>query len=96
MTIENIDNVLEQLVLAGGSKIDWQEGESRAVKDGQWSIDDHADHKLFDGHLYPAVITRMQCLNVSIDVESPADPFLQAQLLVMFDPVTRRIEAMEV
>ena len=97
MAIESIDSVMEQLVLTGGSKIDWQEGESRSVDDGQWSIHDHADHKLFDGHLYPAMITRMQCLNVSIDVETPPNPLgPQAELLVMFDPVTRRIEAMEV
>ena len=96
MAIESIDSVMEQLVLTGGSKIDWQEGESRAVEDGQWSIHDHADHKLFDGHLYPAVITRMQCLSVMVDVESKADPHLQAELFVLFDPVTRRIEAMEI
>ena len=88
MAIESIDSVMEQLVLTGGSKIDWQEGESRAVKDGQWSIHDHADHKLFDGYLYPVVITRMQCLNITVGD--------QAELLVMFDPITRRIEAMEV
>ena len=88
MAIESIDSVMEQLVLTGGSKIDWQEGESRALKDGQWSIHDHADHQLFDGHLYPAVITRMQCLNITVGD--------QAELLVLFDPVTRRIEAMEV
>lgn len=96
MAIESIDAVMEQLVLTGGSKIDWKDGESRAVGDGQWSIHDHADHQLFDGHLHPTTITRMQCLSVMLDVPAPADPLTQAELLVMFDPGTRRIEAMEI
>ena len=96
MAVESIDNVLEQVIRSGGSKIDWKDGESRAVKDGQWSIHDHADHKLFDGHLHPTTITRMQSLSVMFDVPIPTEPLLQAELLVLFDPVTRRIEAMEV
>jgi len=88
MAIESIDNVLEALVLSGGSKIDWQEGESRSVDDGQWSIGNCPDHETFDGHLYPAVVDRMQGLTIAVGD--------QAELLVMFDPVTRRIEGMKV
>ena len=97
MAVESIDNVLEQVIRSGGSKVDWKDGESRAVGDGQWSIHVRQDHQLFDGHLHPSVITRMQQLNLIVQWPAPpTEPDPQAELLVIFDPVTRRIEAMEV
>ena len=98
MAIESIDSVLEQLVLTGGSKIDWKEGESRALVESDWSISDHADGgQLFNGHLHPTTITRMQQLTLLLEVDDPHDNMqTEAELCVLFDPLTRRIEAMEV
>ena len=98
MAIESIDDVLEQVIRSGGSKVDWKEGETRTLVEGDWSISDHADGgQLFSGHLHPTTITRMQQLTLVVEVDPPHGQHkTQSELCVLFDPLTRRIEAMEV
>lgn len=90
--IENIDNVLDQLVLAGGLKIDWVEGEERKCPNGSWWVDDPVDHQLFDDQLQPTAMIQMQHLAMVVEVTQTSD----AHLHLLFDPETRRIEATEV
>ena len=85
--METIDNVLEQLVLTGGSKIDWQPGESRRLVSGDWSINSDIDCSNLD-HLPVATRERLHRLSIHHDEN--------CQLVLLFDPITRRIEAMEV
>ena len=97
MAIESIDNVLEQLVLSGSPKLDAQAGETNVFTDGRWQIGDHKDHGLFEEHIGSTIAARMQELLIEIKVDDPHDDLQTlTQLLVHFDPVTRRIEAMEV
>ena len=89
MTIENIDNVLEQLVLSGGSKIDWcgEGSEGRAVPVGAWSIVDDTDCSHLE-HLHETITKRLCRLDLNVNDD--------AQLQAIFDPVTRRIQALEI
>ena len=90
--IETIDNVLNQLVLAGGEKIDWIEGEERKCPNGSWWVDEPVDHQLFDDHLQPTAMIQMQHLAMVVELNQTA----HAHLHLLFDPETRRIEAAEV
>ena len=95
--METIDHVLEQAVLNGWAKIDWKEGESRTLSDGDWSLGDLDNYRMFEGHLHPTTITRMQQLTMAVEVDTPPNQYgPQSELIALFDPVTRRIEAMEV
>ncbi len=89
MTIENIDNVLEQLVLSGGSKIDWggEGSEGRAVPVGAWSIVEDTDCSHLK-HLHETITKRLCLLDLTVTDD--------ACLRAMFDPETRRIEAFDV
>ena len=90
--IETIDNVLNQLVLAGGEKIDWIEGEERKCLNGSWWVDDPVDHQLFDVHLQPTAMIQMQHLVMVVELNQTA----HAHRHLLFYPETRRIEAAEV
>ncbi|KZR86253.1 hypothetical protein MITS9509_03492 [Synechococcus sp. MIT S9509] len=89
MTIENIDNVLEALVLAGGVKIDWDDvGDAgRSCPDGSWYVGTDIDTS-WARDLEVAVQQRMDIIQINVDNDG--------QIGVIFDPVTRRIEAMEI
>ena len=90
MTIETIDDVLEQLVLSGGVKIDWDQAamkEGRTCPPGSWSIYTDNDCSNLE-HLTVAVRERLHHLAIHYDEDG--------QFHLMFDPKTRRIEAMEV
>ena len=87
MTIENIDNVLQQLVLSGGAKLDWKEGESRSCIDGNWSIAEDTDCSVFE-HLEETITKRLCRLDICVTDD--------AHLQAIFDPETRRIEALEI
>ena len=89
--IETIDNVLNQLVLAGGVKIDWVEGEERKCSNGSWWVDEPVDHQLFDDHLQPTAMIQMQHLAMVVEFKQTA----HVHLHLLFDPETRRIEAAE-
>jgi hypothetical protein len=90
--IETNDNVFNQLVFAGGEKIDWIEGEERKCPNGSWWVDDPVDHQLFDVHLQPTAMIQMQHLAMVVELNQTA----HAHLHLLFDPETRRIEAAEV
>ena len=93
MSIDNIDNVLEQLVLAGGEKIDWgQPGPngsipSRSYPVGSWSIVEDTDCSAFD-HLDDTITKRLCRLTLTVNDD--------ADLQAIYDPDTRRIEALAV
>ena len=89
---ENIDNVLEQLVLAGGEKIDWSQPDpdgqqGRFCPIGSWSIKEDTDCSVFE-HLDDTITKRLCRLDLNVS----GDAHLQA----IYDPETRRIEALEV
>ena len=90
--IETIANVLNQLVLSGGVKIDWIEGEVRKCPNGSWWVDDPVDHQLFDDQLQSRAMIQMQHLAMVVELSETSD----AHLHLLFDPETRRIEAAEV
>ena len=85
--MENIDNVLLQLVLAGCTKIDWEPGKTRSCPDGSWSISTDPDCSYLKD-LEEIVTKRMQVLSIDVNVN--------VGLQVFFDPVSRRVEAFEV
>ena len=88
--IENIDNVLEQLVLTGGVKVDWDQTsmrKGRVCPPGSWSIYTDNDYSNLE-HLTVAARERLHRLAIHYDEDG--------QLHLAFDPETRRIEAMEV
>ena len=71
-------------------------GETRTLVEGDWSISDHADGgQLFSGHLHPTTITRMQ-LTLVVEVDPLMVSTRRNRSFGPFDPLTRRIEAMEV
>lgn len=87
MAIETVDYVLHALMSAGGEKIDWKEGESRYCPNGSWSISESTDcsHLV---HLHETITKRLSRLDITINQE--------INLQVMFDPKSRRIEALEI
>lgn len=90
--IENIDNLLEQLVLAGGEKIDWSQPDpngqqGRSCPIGSWSIVEDTDCSVFE-HLEETITKRLSRLDLNVDGEG--------HLQAIYDPETRRIEALEV
>ena len=91
--IENIDNLLEQLVLAGGEKIDWNQpdqngsAQSRSCSIGSWSIHHDTDCSVFE-HLDDTITKRLCRLDLNINDD--------AHLQAIYDPETRRIEALEI
>ena len=92
MSIENIDNLLEQLVLAGGEKVDWNQPDpdgliGRSCPINSWCIVHDTDCCVFE-NLDETITKRMSRLDLNID----GDAHLQA----IYDPETRRIEALEV
>ena len=84
----SIDTVLEALVKAGGKKIDRKPGESRCCPDGSWSIKTDPPCCEHYEHLTTPEKQRLQMLSIRADDKG--------QLHLMFDPDTRRIQAMEV
>ena len=89
---ESIDDVLEQLVLAGGEKIDWSQpapdGQSgRLCPIGSWSIKEDTDCSVFE-HLDETITKRLCRLDLNVDGK--------AHLQAIYDPETRRIEALEI
>ena len=89
---ETIDNVLQALISAGGEKIDWDETaligqQGRNCPIGSWSIKEETDCSFFE-HL-SSTITQRLC---RLDLNVSDDSHLQA----IFDPETRRIEALEI
>ena len=92
MAIETIDNVLEALVLAGGEKIDWSQpapdGQSgRLCPIGSWSITEDTDCSVFE-HLDDTITKRLCRLDLNVTD--------YAHLQAIYDPETRRIEALEI
>ena len=90
--IETIDNVLEALVLAGGEKIDWSQPDpngsiGRSCPIGSWSITEDTDCSVFE-HLDETITKRLCRLDLNINDD--------AHLQAIYDPDTRRIEALEV
>ena len=90
--IESIDNLLEQLVLAGGEKIDWDETsitgqQGRFCPVGSWSIAEDTDCSVFE-HLDDTITKRLCRLDLNVNDD--------AHLQAIYDPETRRIEALEV
>jgi hypothetical protein len=90
--IENIDNLLEQLVLAGGEKIDWSQPDpdgsmGRSCPIGSWSIAEDTDCSVFE-HLDDTITKRLCRLDLTVNDD--------AHLQAIYDPETRRIEALEV
>jgi hypothetical protein len=89
---ENIDNLLEQLVLAGGEKIDWSQPApdgsiGRSCPIGSWSIAEDTDCSVFE-HLEETITKRLCRLDICVTDD--------AHLQAIFDPETRRIEALEI
>ena len=87
--IENIDNVLQALISAGGEKIDYDPngGNARSCLTNYWSIAEDTDCSVFE-HL-PETITKRLC---RLDICVTDNAHLQA----IYDPETRRIEALEI
>ena len=92
MTIENIDNVMQSLMLEGGGKIDFDQpdpngGTGRYCPDGSWSIKEDTDCSHLD-HLLETVTKRLYRLDICVTED--------AHVQAIFDPETRRIEALEI
>ncbi len=87
MKIETVDSVLHALMSVGGEKIDWKEGESRTCPNGSWSISESSDcsHLV---HLDESITERLSRLDITVNQE--------INLQVIFDPETRRNEALEI
>ena len=87
MKIETVDSVLHALMSVGGEKIDWKEGESRTCPNGSWSILECSDcsHLV---HLDESITERLSRLDITVNQE--------INLQVIFDPETRRNEALEI
>ena len=92
MTIENIDNVMQALISAGGEKIDWNQPDpngsiGRSCPIGSWSIVEGTDSSHLD-YLHETITKRLSRLDLNVSDD--------AHLQAIFDPETRRIEALEV
>lgn len=93
MAIENIDNVLEALVLSGAVKIDMDQPDpsgspGRCCPDGSWHVWPDAPGSEHYEHLTTIEKQRLQMLSINPDDHG--------QIHLMFDPETRRIQAMEI
>lgn len=83
---------MQSLISAGGEKIDWnqpdQDGrQGRVCLINSWSIKEDTDCSVFE-HLHETITKRLCRLDINVNDD--------AHLQAIFDPETRRIEALEI